>query len=293
MSFYVTLPSHANKSEFPGNQANAFKIRLPHPLHLPGSGWQVGLSSISLPDSKVNIYHLVPKDDFIISTTWLKQVPQQEREDLIEEQGSASCLVNDLKDLDSVVDGVHFMKAAINLLEQQRLENGVEHAQGSQFVTSEGKHTYIKFLWDDAGEEEELLIDNTNMSNGGFSKTPKVFIHEGLAIRMGWLKKNDGGKLSLGPHVRQEFLDEKIPDLMNEDPWVDVMDDKGNGVFWDVKYDYLVLSMACRWRFVNLNNAFRTVVGNSTRPLHVYSDVGGSSIVGNQVTDLLREVQYK
>ena len=69
LSFYVTLPSHANKSEFPGNQAKAFKIQLPHPLHLPGSGWQVGLSSISLPDSKVNIYHLVPKDDFIISTT--------------------------------------------------------------------------------------------------------------------------------------------------------------------------------------------------------------------------------
>ena len=204
MSFYVTLPSHANKGEFPGNQANAFKIRLPHPLHLPGSGWQVGLSSILLPDSKVNIYHLVPKDDFIISTTWLKQVPQQ-GEDLIEEQGSASCLVNDLRDLDSVVDAVHFMKAAINLLEQQRLENGVEHEQGSQFVTSEGKRTYIKFLWDDAGEEEEVLIDNTNMSYGGFSKTLKVFIHEGLAIRMGWLKKNEGGNFFWDPVYDRNF----------------------------------------------------------------------------------------
>ena len=82
---------------------------------------------------------------------------------------------------------------------------------------------------------------------------------------------------------------------MNEDPWVDVMDDKGNpyGVFWDVKYNYLVLSMAYLWRYVNLNNAFRTVVRNPTRSLHVYSNVGGSSIVGNQVTDLLQEVQYK
>ena len=46
MSFYVALPSHANRHEFPKNQANSFKIRLPHPLHLPGGQWQVGLSAV-------------------------------------------------------------------------------------------------------------------------------------------------------------------------------------------------------------------------------------------------------
>jgi len=53
------------------------------------------------------------------------------------------------------------------------------------------------------------------------------------------------------------------------------------------------LSMSCGWRFNNLNVAFRSVVGEPTRSLHVYSDVAGSSIVGNRVTDLLREVMYK
>ena len=47
------------------------------------------------------------------------------------------------------------------------------------------------------------------------------------------------------------------------------------------------------WRFANLNVAFRSVVGDPARTLHVYSDVAGSSIVGNRVTDLLREIQYK
>ena len=51
--------------------------------------------------------------------------------------------------------------------------------------------------------------------------------------------------------------------------------------------------MSCSWRFTNLNVAFRLVVGEPTRSLHVYSDVEGSSIVGNRVTDLLREVEYK
>ena len=44
------------------------------------------------------------------------------------------------------------------------------------------------------------------------------------------------------------------------------------------------------WRFIHLNQAFRSVIGSPMRTLHVYSDIGGSSIVGGQVTDLLREV---
>lgn len=47
------------------------------------------------------------------------------------------------------------------------------------------------------------------------------------------------------------------------------------------------------WRLVNLEEAFRNVMGEPTRTLHVYSNVGGSTIVGNQKTDLLREVTYK
>ena len=34
-------------------------------------------------------------------------------------------------------------------------------------------------------------------------------------------------------------------------------------------------------------------MGSTSRSLFVYSDVGGSAVVGNQVTDLLREVNYR
>jgi len=70
MSFYVTLPSHANRREFPNNQANSFKIHLPQPLRLSGGPWQVGLSAISLPDARVNLYELVKKDGYIMLTSW-------------------------------------------------------------------------------------------------------------------------------------------------------------------------------------------------------------------------------
>ena len=112
MSFYVTLPSHANRHEFPNNQANAFKIRLPQPLRLQGGGWQVGLSAISLPDTHVNLYDLVQKDGFILSMSWDQTYPAPGKSDgtMVSRRGTASTLINDIQHLDWVVNGVSFMK---------------------------------------------------------------------------------------------------------------------------------------------------------------------------------------
>jgi len=60
-----------------------------------------------------------------------------------------------------------------------------------------------------------------------------------------------------------------------------------NGVTW------FFLSQRVSWKFTDLNPAFRTMVKKPTRSLHVYSDVGGSSMVGNRMTDLLREIKYQ
>ena len=146
MSFYVTLPSHSNRREFPNNQANSFKIRLPQPLQLTGGGWQVGLSAISLPDARVNLYELVKKNGYVMGVSWDQTYPKPNGKD--EEMTSrvdiARTIINDVKDLDWVVDGVSFMKAVIAHLEQQRKELAI---QGGRFTNDQGKHTYIKFKW--------------------------------------------------------------------------------------------------------------------------------------------------
>ena len=54
--------------------------------------------------------------------------------------------------------------------------------------------------------------------------------------------------------------------------------------------DYIHLSLAVSWRFINLDHAFNNVFGQSTHSLYVYSDVGGSNVLGDQVTDFIREV---
>ena len=41
------------------------------------------------------------------------------------------------------------------------------------------------------------------------------------------------------------------------------------------------------------NYAFEHIFGNDNRSLFVYSDVGGSSVLGDQMTDLIREVNYQ
>jgi len=109
---------------------------------------------------------------------------------------------------------------------------------------------------------------------------------------MGWIQEK-GNIYVLGPNLRIEFFDDVIPDIQGNG---DLYDSDRNRVFWNVvkktlkNADFLRLSIFCNWRFLNLNKAFESVIGRSSRSLFVYSDVGGGSVVGNQVTDLLREV---
>ena len=206
MSFYVTLPSHANRREFPNNQANWFKIRLPHPLRLPGGQWQVGLSAISLTDTRVNLYELVKKDGYILSTSWDQTFPKPGgKEDEMQTQvGTAQTIINDIQDLDWVVDGVSFMKATITHLEQQRKETAV---QGGRFTNDQGKHTDVKFRW----EGEDLIIDNTNVCHCK-NDTPAIAIYTKLGLKMGWLRKISSG-LILGPNLQQEFVGDQMPNM--------------------------------------------------------------------------------
>ena len=285
MSFYVAFPSHANRHEFPQNQANSFKIRLPTPLHLPGGQWQVGLSSVSLPDTRVNLYDLVQKGNHVLNIRWIQDLPSSSKQNPI---GTAEVNIDDLKDLDWIVDGVSFMKAALNHVEQQRRATAV---LGGKFVNASGQKTYVKFRW----KGEDLVIDNSNICPCG-PTTPTFAVHSKLALKMGWVVLSDthSSGFTLGPNLQQTFLKDQVPALTPGSDSNDLNDKDGNPVLWTVNQrHYLQLSMGCNWRFTNLNTAFRSIVGEPTRSLHVYSDVAGSIMVGNRVTDLLREVMYQ
>ena len=203
-------------------------------------------------------------------------------------KGSAKFDTNDLKQVFSNVDGIGFMKSMIAFFEQRRIYNDFGSKFGASYTTSNGKRTYIKFKW----EGDELVIDNEDtILTLDVSNRPGIYINLELAKKMGWLRYREKfNDYVLGPNIQQEFYTPKIPSLNST---ADVHNDLGNPRFWAIVVDQLQLSIFCNWRFLNLNKAFEAVVGASSRSLFVYADVGGSGVVGNQVTDLLREVNYR
>ena len=285
--FYLTLPSHSNKNEFPHNASNHFKIRLPHPIRLEGSGWKVGLSAIALPDSQVSIPPLVTAqgaNPTLAKYEWIR----------INSASSTTAGVGtfDADDVDRVfdnVDGIGFMKSMIAFFQQRRIYNNDGPLQGAKYLTDQGKKSYVNFFV----EGEDLVIDNRfTIKTKDLGSRPKLLFNQELAKKMGWIEgESVNGHTKLGPNIEQVFVDDTIPTLNINT--ADVFDAEGNPVFWTLHAGMMELSIYCNWRLINVNKAFEVVVGRPSRSLFVYSDVGGSGVVGNQVTDLLREVHYQ
>ena len=281
--FYLTLPSHSSKTEFPNNKSNHFKIRLPHPKKLEGSGWKVGLTAISLPDSHCRVPVFTEGDYAIFKMGW-NRAKGQTVYTVDKDYKPQDVLVNF-----DAVDGVGFMKSMVNFFEKNRISSdGTDDdtSFGWTFSTSAGKRRYIKFKW----EGDELVTDNEDTVKT--SPSTYLMIRKDLAQKMKWVIEKEDGTRQLGPNLQQELFGESVPNLNAPGVFEDVQKGK-KAVFWTSTGEtYYKFSFHCNWRFINLNAAFEAVVGATSRSLFVYSDVGGSGVVGNQVTDLLREVNF-
>ena len=53
--FYMQLLSNASTAEFPSNQLNQFKNRMPYPLQFREPGWKVGMSAMPLPEAPLKM----------------------------------------------------------------------------------------------------------------------------------------------------------------------------------------------------------------------------------------------
>ena len=284
--FYISLPSHSSKNEFPENKANSFKIRLPNPIRLEGQGWKVGLFSIAMPDAHVTLPAFTESKDKVTlaRTEWRRIEPETSHGYTF---GEASFDTDDLKEVYSNVNGVEFMKSILSYFERERVFNNSGPRMNSKYVTNDKRRTYVAFRW----EGEDLVTDNKDTYRPR-REPPSLQFDADLALKMGWLLEKGNGYV-LGPNLRIEFFDDVIPDIRTRG---DIRDSNGNRLFFQVLKNpikntaFLELSIFCNWRFLNLNRAFESVIGSSSRSLLVYSNVGGGTVVGNQVTDLLREV---
>ena len=287
--FYITLPSHSSRNEFPNNTSNNFKIRLPHPLRLDGSGWKVGLSSITLPDTKALL--LIDRVDASNNPTVLFKVQwvRLDGQGGGFTNGSAMFDVNDLDKVFTNVTGVGFVRSMISFFELRRIYNDFGPKFGAKYFhvnNNVSYRTYIKF---ELGNNE--LVINNDKTIKTLTYGPAFSINEDVAVKMGLIVYNDKqNRYQLGPNVIQEFANNTIPSMTRAS--TGLADANGYPLFWKVDHGFLRLGIFCNWRLINLEQTFETLFGATSRSLFVYSDVGTSGVVGNQVTDLIREVNF-
>ena len=183
-----------------------------------------------------------------------------------------------------VVDGLSLMTVLIRKSQFYEMKE----------AQAKSKRLYDRFRvtyeWD--GEDLRMLAKDLNdiaLTSG--MAFVQWHVHVSFAKLMGWLVETGKDKYALGPNLRYELIyktqsrgnyykDVKNTELDNHD-------------LWKIEADLLQLSQVINWRFVNLNVAFRNVVGEPSRTFLVYSDLVDSNIVGGQQHALVREVEYR
>ena len=269
--------------EFPNNTTSSFKVRLPVPLELKGEGWKVGLAAISTPDAALDLARLTNAVNPRVVMVGVKMVNNL-RPDDIPYHHQTVVQIKDLTNDPSVVDGVSLMKALIGKSQFYEMKE----------AQAKSKRLYDKFRvtyeWD--GEDLRMLakeLDDIALTTG--MMFVEWHVHVTMAKLMGWLVETGKDKYALGPNLLYELIyktqqagnyykDVKNTELDNHD-------------LWKIESDHLQLSQVINWRFVNLNVAFREVVGEPSRTFLVYSDLVDSNIVGGQQHAMVREVEYR
>ena len=150
-------------------------------------------------------------------------------------------------------------------------------------------HTTAHFEW----EGDDLVLHNHDVRLEKWSDNsyyPSFFINADLAWHMGGFKDLGNNKYGLGSNLTIEIPDGTIPTPIDT-----ALGDTPGDEFWryGTGSGLIKMTLTCNWRFVNLNTSFKNVLGSTKQSLFIYSDVGGSGVVGNQVMDLLREVNYE
>ena len=299
--FYVQLMSNASKTEFPSNAANSFKNRVPYPLEFKEQGWKVGLVSASYPTPPLHLHqtHTFEPDDLICRLSWVFKawIKDNLGKDVIAFFNQQVVIKGqDLIDDQQKIRGGKSLMAYISYRLNRQLTL-LESSPGQTNRASNGKRYYPLLQWDG----DQLFINNRftilNPDKDANEKRPEILFGRKLVEAMGWLLKDPQGNWDLHGNLVKEFADDKTPDGPIPMDWQKGSDSHNWSNFWIYTNEGLRLSVFCNWRFYYLDESYQKTFGVGSAlpnrsPLYIYSDVGQSMVMGNQVTDLLREIPH-
>ena len=277
--------SHASTKEFPGNKSHHFRNRLPKPIRFVGRGWMVDMVSLSLPTIPVIAEEGGVGDSHpLLYVRWHERVhdTDDQRNDVwFHERRELFVYGRDMRKQLLSSTGSQFFHQLVYRYQQERAKRTQPK---NKWTENDGLKLYPTFEWTSEGD---LLLNTKQVDYK--RQVARVSWGKTLALKMGWIEQVYPGQYRLGPNLLPEF--QGISTIPTPS---DVRDAGNKPTFWKVDGDYVVLSLSCPWRFVNLNETFRPSSEFApTRPLHVYCDVGTSSMVGGRITDLLREIKYQ
>ena len=239
----------------------------------------VGMVSVSLPAIPVVEQQLVGDSHPLLYVRWHEhdfKIDDWGQEAWWYEQQEWTVRGQDMKkEMASSPTGSHFFHQLIYRYQQERARR---IKPKDKWVGPDVVKMYPTFEWSSEGD---LLLNTkpvdykTHVARVSWGKT--------LALKMGWIEEVSPGTYRLGPNLLPEL--DGMSTIPNP---TDVPN------FWKVEGDYVKLSLSCPWRIVNLKDKFRVSSEfPAVRPLHVYCNVGTSSMVGGRITDLLREIKYQ
>ena len=290
--FYVTLQSDANPEEFPENTSTAFKARLPQALNFKDEAWEVGVTGLCLPDGGFTIASLLDSENFpfqrnetLLHQTFWKEilVPVKRRHQDVEKQwrqDEAIAWPNNPEDY-VVKNGTEFMEF---LLSQIIRSIALNTKYGENHFFEDGQYSITHFEWTSMGLKVAQLRDKGNNNKAAHVR---FAVNAELAQAMGWFVENRDGSFRMGKNL--DILSQVYPvPYGHEDKW-QIITKSHMGIL--VKF--IALSPFCTWQFVNLDEAFHRYIGSPSQSLVVYSDVAGSRVVGSDIVNVIREVDYQ
>ena len=322
--FRITLISDPT-DEFPSNQNNQFRVRLPSLLQLPGENWKASLWGLSVADeghsekiisSKAETelvgyrYKLTQRYQEV-DNSWLVEFKAKDKVVTLKEVMG--------KDL-PVTSGVQLWHNIIPHMEQIVMEDVSTSSIAWKTAKNNAATVSLKTTWKPTFEWKQDLLNvkavpqqDVFVRDASYRVQPlsSFAIPLEFAQQFGLITKDKNEKYHLGPNLEYElpkvtyssstppnrtnqryqwlgddFVGIKPRDLLGDNELFKVMNRGAGGLF-------VRLTRFVQWRFLNLNAIFNAYVGAEKQTLMVYCDVIESTVVGAQKHPLLRKVQLE
>ena len=317
-TFRVTLISDPT-NEYPQNQNNNFKVRLPEPLVLEDHNWQASLWSVSVPDAghsssvidndkdtKLLNYLYTLTKRHTVSSNWFVCFESKDKAVTLKDVMSSSY---------AVLSGQQLWQNIVTHMEQTMMEDVKSSFDTWKTAKGNTASVSLKSTWKPTFEwRDNILVlkkvsrqDTT--SKDKTTTTSSVGIHVDFAEKFGLLYKDKDKNYQLGPNLvyvlpKTTYSTETPPVKKNKNfQWlgeqfttISPADLGGNALFKVKQVDgqsYLYLSRTVDWYFQNLNALFNQQVGSVKQSVMIYCDAVESTVVGEQRHALLRKVDLE